>query len=107
LSLSGAFWYGIDYLKIFKGRRAHRTLATDLIAMGFKAVALPEAPWTEVELAQLKETLKDYYENACVTGTYSDCELIRPLSLKPSLFLTARESDLVSCSLSAVYRWVA
>jgi hypothetical protein len=43
---TGFFWYGSNYMMIFKGRRAHRTTATNLIARGFKALALREAPWT-------------------------------------------------------------
>jgi hypothetical protein len=79
---TGFFWYGSDYMMIFKGRRAHRTTATDLIARGFKALALPEAPWTVDELAGLERSLKDYYENACVTGTYGNRKFSYFLSLQ-------------------------
>jgi hypothetical protein len=87
-------------MSIFKGRRATRTRAPELIALGFKAVALPESPWTVGELATLKEALIAYYLNACVTETYGNCESCTT----PSVLLYHREIG--SCSrVAAMHPW--
>lgn len=67
----------MDYMAIFKGRRATRTTATDLIDRNFKVVAFDDVVWAPEELSVLEGSVKDYYENACITGTYGNREFQR------------------------------
>lgn len=55
---------------LFRGAQPVRVSVSDLVARGFRPVALPHSPWTEEEDAMLRSCLKEYAEDPSVVGEW-------------------------------------